>query len=130
MRARRREFALWICIFLAVDVGLDLGKKAVESLGGGDRSLERGSLPESYNVLRRIFETNTVNGAVRAQQLHLRSCKVSFKAGDINLFSSSWRHPKLLYSFGDTRRRVPGTVWEDCHFRGSSGTLLRDHQFV
>jgi hypothetical protein len=51
---------------LVVDVSLDLGEEAVESLGGSDRSLQGMPLPESNNVLRRILETNTVCGAVRA----------------------------------------------------------------
>jgi hypothetical protein len=99
-KSAEREFGLSICVFRAVDVGLDFGKKAVESLGRGDRSLEGVSLPKSHNVLRRIFETNTVGGAVRAQQLHTGGGKVSFEAGDINLFRSSRRHLQLLHSFG------------------------------
>lgn len=89
MRAPGRSLGLWIGVFLAVDVGLDLGKKTVESLGIGDGSLKGMSLPKSYNVLRRILETNTVGSAVCAQQLHVGGGKIRFKAGNINLFSTS-----------------------------------------
>jgi len=67
MEGGSASFALWICLFLAVDVGLDLGKKAVDSFGRGNRPLEGISLPKSHNVFRRILETDTVGGAVRAQ---------------------------------------------------------------
>jgi hypothetical protein len=59
-------------------MGLDLGKETADCLGGGDGSPERVSLAESNNVWRRILETYTICGAVRAQQLHAGSGKIRF----------------------------------------------------
>ena|SRR5579864_2124166 len=95
----KSEFGLWTCFFLAVDMGLDLGKEAVERLGRGDCPLKGMSLPKSHNVFQRVLETNAVGRAVRAQQLHAGGGKIRFKAGHVNLLSTSWRHVQLLRPF-------------------------------
>jgi hypothetical protein len=61
----KRESALEVGIFLATDLGLDLGKKGVQRFGRRDRSLQGAPFPESDYVLRRILETNAVGSAVR-----------------------------------------------------------------
>ena len=71
-------FASAFGIFLTVEVGLDLGKETADCLGGGDGSPERVWLAESKDVLRRIWETYKICGAVRAQQLHAGSGKIRF----------------------------------------------------
>jgi hypothetical protein len=96
----RREFALLVRAFFVVNLGSDLRKKPVQSLGRSNRSLEGAALTESHYVLGRILETNAVGGAVGAQQLDAGSCEISFEAGNINLFLSSGGHLQLLHCFG------------------------------
>jgi hypothetical protein len=47
------------------DVGLDLRKKTVQSLGRSNGALQGAALSVSNNVLRGLLETNPVSGAVR-----------------------------------------------------------------
>jgi hypothetical protein len=48
------------------------------------------------------LKTNPVRGAMCAQQLHAGSGKVSFQAGDIDMFLASGRHLQLLVSLWDS----------------------------
>jgi len=80
---------LFVCAVFAVDLGPELGKKAVQRLGRSDRSLQAAPVPESNYVSQGILEANTVRGAVRAQQLHAGGCEIGFEAGNINLFPGS-----------------------------------------
>jgi hypothetical protein len=94
------ETGVWlrIRVWLALDVGLDLGKKATDSCGGSNCSPQGMWFAESRNVLGRILETDTVSGAVRAQQLHAGGGNIGFQACHIDFFPSSC-HLQLLNFF-------------------------------
>jgi hypothetical protein len=83
-----------------VELGLDLGKEAVQGLGGGDAALEGAAFPKCNDILRGILEANPVGGAMCAQQFHGSRCQISSKTANINLSPSSWGHLQLLSEFG------------------------------
>jgi hypothetical protein len=65
-------FLEWLVrLFPRFQLRLDLGKKAVQGLGGGDGAFQGLAFAEGNDVLRRILETNSISGALRAQQFHL-----------------------------------------------------------
>jgi hypothetical protein len=94
------KIALLARAFLGGNLGSDLGEEAVQSLGGSDGALQGAALTERRNIFRGILETNTIGGAVRAQELYRGSCQISFKAGNINFLVGSGRHRLLLNFFG------------------------------
>ena len=102
MKNPEGETGIWlrIGVWLALDVGLDLGKKATDRFGRSNCSPQGMEFAESRNVLGRILETDTVSGAVCAQQLHAGGGNIRFQAGHIDFLPSSCRL-QLLDSFGD-----------------------------
>jgi hypothetical protein len=52
------------------------GKKAAQNAGRGNGALQGLALAKRNNFFRGVLQTETVSGALRAQQFHLRGAKV------------------------------------------------------
>ncbi len=77
---------------------VDLGKKFVQGGGEADGFRESGALAVGRDIPRRILETNTVRGTVRAQKLDRGSREVGFELGHIDLLVGFELHFILLIS--------------------------------
>jgi len=112
---RGSALALPLAAFLVLlNLGFDLGEIAVQRLGGSDSSLQSLPFRKSYYVLCRVLETNTVSGALRAQQLHLGGGQISHQAGYINLLLGCRHHLQHL-KVREFAQADPGIRFgEDC----------------
>ena len=68
------KLALAVRVCFVFDPVLNLGKETMESFGRSNATLEDAPLAKGNNVLWGILETNTVGGAMRAQQFHAGCC--------------------------------------------------------
>src|SRR5579871_2934126 len=110
--------ALTSGVFSGAEMGIDLGEEVVQRFRGRDRPLECGPLTESYNLLRRILQANTVGGAVRAKHFYARCGQIGLQAHHIDMLVSSRLHLPLLVSFGDEAGGSSEPHREDCHLSG------------
>ena len=83
---------------VVTDVSLNLRKEAVQGFHRSDRAFQCLRFAEYGDFLRRILQTDTICGAVRAQHFHRRGRDIGAQTVLVNL-SFSGRYHLLLLSF-------------------------------